>query len=123
MGGNTSRRLENEHFEHVDSERERSGNTRRSFLKDVGKKAIYVTPVVMTLSAERAQASARPQLMLDPSEENLECLAMCLACLKQAEECCSWLQHRVGAPVGAVWQTPGGSRKSEFRNGERLTSL
>ena len=58
MGGNTSRRLENEHFEHVDSERERSGSTRRSFLKDVGKKAVYVTPVVMTLSAERAQASA-----------------------------------------------------------------
>ncbi len=58
MDGKRSRRLEDEHLEHVDSERERSGNTRRSFLKDVGKKAIYVTPVVMTLSAERAQASA-----------------------------------------------------------------
>ena len=58
MDGNSSRRVDDGHSEHVDSDRERSGSTRRSFLKDVGKKALNVTPVVMTLCAERAQASA-----------------------------------------------------------------
>ena len=32
------------------------GSTRRSFLKDIGKKALYVTPVVMTLTAQAARA-------------------------------------------------------------------
>ena len=58
MDGSSSRRFEDEHFEHADSDRERSGRTRRSFLKEIGEKTLYVTPVVMTLCAERAQASA-----------------------------------------------------------------
>jgi hypothetical protein len=32
--------------------------TRRSFLKDVGRKAIYVTPVVMTFAASEARAGS-----------------------------------------------------------------
>jgi hypothetical protein len=33
-------------------------SNRRSFLKQVGKKAVYVTPVVMTLAASEAHAGS-----------------------------------------------------------------
>ncbi|MCG8408367.1 MAG: hypothetical protein MI923_24465 [Phycisphaerales bacterium] len=34
--------------------------TRRSFLRNVGKKAVYITPVLMTLTAHEARAQASP---------------------------------------------------------------
>ncbi len=41
-------------------DRERAANTRRAFLRSVGKKTLYVTPVVMTLTAAPAFASGAP---------------------------------------------------------------
>ncbi len=35
-----------------------AGTTRRSFVKSVGKKALYVTPVLMTLTANEAHAAS-----------------------------------------------------------------
>lgn len=40
-----------------------SSTTRRAFLRDVAKKAVYVTPVVMTLTASEARAAASPSCL------------------------------------------------------------
>jgi hypothetical protein len=37
-----------------------AATTRRSFLKRLGRKAVYVTPVVMTLTAQQSRAAASP---------------------------------------------------------------
>lgn len=51
--------------------------TRRTFLRDVGKRAIYVAPVIVALTASQAQAGASPSCV--PSGEYCE----------QDSDCCS----------------------------------
>ena len=63
MDDNSSRSVKDERIEDIDPDRARSGTTRRSFLKNVGKKALYVTPVVMTLTAQEACAAASPSFV------------------------------------------------------------
>jgi hypothetical protein len=37
--------------------------TRRTFLRDVGKRAVYVAPVIVALTASQAQAAASPSCL------------------------------------------------------------
>ena len=41
-----------------EDERRERASTRRSFLRDVGRKAAYLTPVVMTLAAKEVRAGS-----------------------------------------------------------------
>ncbi len=54
--------------------------TRRSFLTRVGTKALYLTPVVMTLTAQQARAQASPS--------NPSCAQTGSLCSDDAD-CCS----------------------------------
>ena len=117
MDGNSIRRVDDGGSEHVASDRERSGSTRRSFLKEVGKKTLYVTPVVMTLCAERAQASAtQPSCGFDgsPCTTDDECCGCCqggmcngdigcglggAACAVNADCCSNMCDNMGGAPT------------------------
>ena len=88
----SSRRVDDGSSEHEDSDRERSGSTRRLFLKDVGKKALYVTPVIVTLSAQRAQASA--------TQPSLACGVVGSPCTTD-DDCCGCCDDMMNVCEGA----------------------
>jgi hypothetical protein len=61
-----------------------SGATRRGFLGDIGKKTAYITPVVLTLTAQRALAlGSHPSA--NPSAECLDTGELC----EDDPDCCS----------------------------------
>jgi len=78
--------------------------TRRAFLGAVGKKALYVTPIVMTLTAQQARAASTPSSCTSTGEACTEdtdcctthcnpqdtcvCLDHMVACTEDVE-CCS----------------------------------
>jgi len=62
-----------------------SVTTRRSFLRHLARKAAYVTPVVMTLSAQRARAAANPS-----APSGAGCAQDGAACVFQSD-CCTGL--------------------------------
>jgi len=89
----------------------KGGTTRRTFLGNVGKKALYVTPVVLTLSASEARAaSPSPCLPIGspcavnedccstichPAQQICQCLESGEMCTADAE-CCSGICNQLG---------------------------